>query len=60
MICNDKRYIIFLFDVGKGNTGDVGNYGLLEKTKNHNTVAVSGHPNPTHRPGVPGHTNSRK
>ena len=34
MICNDKRYIIFLFDVGKGNTGDVGNYGLLEKTKN--------------------------
>ena len=23
-------------------------------TKNHNTVAVSGHPNPTHSPGVPG------
>ena len=22
--------------------------------KNHNTVAVSGHPNPTHSPGVPG------
>jgi len=30
--------------------------------KNHNTVAVSGHPNPTHRPSVPGggiETNNR-
>ena len=27
---------------------------LKHKDKNHNTVAVSGHPNPTHSPGVPG------
>ena len=35
---------------------------MFLRYKNHNTVAVSGHPNPTHRPGVPGggiETNNR-
>ena len=29
-------------------------FALCPLKKNHNTVAVSGHPNPTHSPGVPG------